>query len=94
MKIPATSKIKWNRRSETLLRRAWDANVAAMGPASASACVARNADAWVSRLVDHVSRGSKSKEVLNSLEVVGKGGSLSGRRSGRDCKNNRKIYSS
>lgn len=61
-----------DRRSKTLLCRAWDANAAAMGPALASTYVAWNADAWVSKLVDHVLRGSKTKVVLNCLEVIGK----------------------
>lgn len=59
-------------RSETLLRRAWEANAAAMSPALASACVARNADMWVNKLMDHIARTSKSIQLLDALEVVGK----------------------
>lgn len=64
-------KDQMDRRAETILRRAWEANAAAMSPALASACIARNADTWVCKLMDHVSRTSKSKEVLDSLEVIG-----------------------
>lgn len=60
------------RRSEMLLRWAWDANAAVMAPALASACVARNVDSWLTRLSDHVARGTRSKEVINSLEIISK----------------------
>lgn len=36
-------------RSESLLCRHWDVNTAAMAPALASACIARNMYAWVNR---------------------------------------------
>ncbi|XP_077329997.1 uncharacterized protein LOC143964168 [Lithobates pipiens] len=64
-------KDQMDRRAETILRRAWEANASAMSPALASACIARNADMWISKLIDHISQTSKSKEVLDSLEVVG-----------------------
>lgn len=65
-------KDQMDRRAETLLRRAWDANAAAMAPALASACVARNVDAWLGRLSTHVSRENNSKEVSESLELISK----------------------
>lgn len=61
-----------DRSSETLLCRAWDTNAAAIGPALAAAYFPKNVDAWVSMLMDHVSHGSKFKEVLDSLEAIGK----------------------
>lgn len=64
-------KDQMDQRAETILRRAWEANAAGMSPALASACVARNADKWISQLIDHVSRTSKSEEVLDSLDVIG-----------------------
>lgn len=65
-------KDQMDRRAEALLRRAWDSNAAAMAPALASACVARNVDAWLGRLSNHVSKGSDSKEITDSLEIIGK----------------------
>lgn len=59
-------------RSEMLLCRVWDANAAAMVPALASACVARNADTWLTRLSNHIARGRRSKEVIDSLEIISK----------------------
>lgn len=58
-----------DRRSEMLLRRAWDTNAVAMAPALASACVARNLYAWLHKLTDHVARETRSKEVIDSLLV-------------------------
>ncbi|XP_040192736.1 uncharacterized protein LOC120926675 isoform X2 [Rana temporaria] len=60
-----------DRRAETSLRRAWEANAAALSPALASACVARNANSWISKLLEHVSQGSDSKEILESLQLIG-----------------------
>ena len=60
-----------DRRADTSLRRAWEANAAALGPALASACVARNTAAWTSRLLDHLASSSKSRETQESLQVIG-----------------------
>ena len=60
-----------DRQAEASLRRAWEANAAALGPALASVCVARNADSWISKLMEHVSQVPNSKEILDSLQVIG-----------------------
>lgn len=71
LKTLVISKIKWIAGLK-LLRRAWDANAAAMGSALSFTCLARNADAWVNRLLDHISRGAKTKQIIDSLEVISK----------------------
>ncbi|XP_040192193.1 uncharacterized protein LOC120926392 [Rana temporaria] len=60
-----------DRRAETSLCRAWEANAAALSPALASACIARNANSWISKLMEHVSQGSDSKGILESLQLIG-----------------------
>ncbi|XP_040195312.1 lamina-associated polypeptide 2, isoforms alpha/zeta-like [Rana temporaria] len=60
-----------DRRADTSLRRAWEANTAALGPALASSCIARNADTWLTRLLEHVPQTSKFKEIRDSLTVIG-----------------------
>ena len=60
-----------DRRADTSLRRAWEANAAALGPALASVCVARNTAAWTSKLLDHVASSSESGETRDSLQVIG-----------------------
>ena len=60
-----------DRRADTSLRRAWEANAAALGPALASVCIARNTAAWTSKLLDHISSSSESRETRDSLQVIG-----------------------
>lgn len=59
-------------KSEALLSRTWGANTSTMVPALAATCVARSADSWIERLNKHLSQGTKSEEVLDSLSVIGK----------------------
>lgn len=61
-----------DRRSESLLRKAWEANTSAMVPALAATCVARNAYFWIERLFDHLSQGTKTEEVVDCLSTIGK----------------------
>lgn len=54
-------KDRMDRRAETILRRALEANAVAMSPALGSACIARNADMWISnrpRILDLQVKGS------------------------------------
>ena len=60
-----------DRRAETSLRRAWEANAAALSPALASACIARNANSWTSTLMDLVTQVTDSKDILESIQLIG-----------------------
>ncbi|XP_040215686.1 lamina-associated polypeptide 2-like [Rana temporaria] len=61
-----------DRRAESLLRKAWEANTASMAPALAATCVARNADLWVEKLAEHLGQFTESEEILGSLSLIGK----------------------
>ena len=61
-----------DRRAESLLRKAWEANSAALSPALAAACVARNTDIWVETLTEHLARNTEAEEVVESLTVIRK----------------------
>lgn len=61
-----------DRKTESLLKKEWDANSSNMVPAFTAICVARNADFWIERLTKHLLQGNKSPEVLDSLSVIGK----------------------
>lgn len=61
-----------DRKSESLLKKAWEANSSAMAPALAATCVARNADFCIEKLSRHSSQGNKSQDILDSLSVMGK----------------------
>ena len=59
-----------DRRADSSLRKAWEANAAALSPALASVCISRNADSWISKLMEQVSQVPDSKESLETLQLI------------------------
>ena len=59
-------------KTDSLLRKAWDASALSLGPAVASTCVARNLDVWVQRLDDLLSSDTPKEEIRESLPLIAK----------------------
>lgn len=59
-----------DRRTDIVLKRAWDASMANLKPALATTCVARNFKFWLLQLQEHLVTGTAREEILKSFAVL------------------------
>ncbi|XP_077336773.1 lamina-associated polypeptide 2, isoforms alpha/zeta-like isoform X2 [Lithobates pipiens] len=59
-----------DRRTDIVLKRAWDASMAGLKPALATSCVARNLEFWLSQLQEHLKAGTPRGELLKSFPML------------------------
>ena len=55
----------------SLLKKAWEANSASLGPALSATCVARNTISWMEKITKHLAQ-VKSQDLQDTLSIIGK----------------------
>lgn len=59
-----------DRKTDIVLKRAWDASMAGLKPALATSCVARNLEFWLSQLEEHLKPGTPRGELLKTFSML------------------------
>lgn len=65
-----------DRKTDIVLKRAWDASMAGLKPALATSCVARNLEFWLSQLEEHLKAGTSRGELLKTFPMSFKASSF------------------
>lgn len=59
-----------DRKAESLLHKAWEANAASLASGLATTCIACNMELWLEIVALHITQGAAKEEILQSLSIV------------------------
>ena len=59
-----------DRKTDVVLKRAWDASMAVLKPAMATSCVAKNLKFWLAQLEEHLKAGTSREDLLKTFPML------------------------